>query len=267
MKQSLFLLLALLLATTTFNACKKDDTNLSDTDVMTAEDLSTNEDFAEQIDMDADLAIEDRGGSGGCPTVTFAQPEGTWPNTITIDFGTACTRPDGRVLSGKLIINQSNAIRTAGAIRTITHDNFFVDDVQVAGTRTWTNNGQDSNGFWSYTKTATDMQLTFADGTTTRWDKVRTSVLIQGGSTATHHDDVWSSTGTASGVNRNGNAFSANITEPLIKNADCRWIAQGTLSLVHGTRTASIDFGNGDCDRFAKFTNANGNTFTIRLRR
>ncbi|MEO6759004.1 MAG: hypothetical protein ABIO24_06080 [Saprospiraceae bacterium] len=61
--------------------------------------------------------------------------------------------------------------------------------------------------------------------------------------------------------------FSATITEPLIKNADCRWISQGTLSMVRGTRSTSIDFGNGNCDRFAKFTNNNGVSFTIRLRR
>ncbi len=152
-------------------------------------------------------------------------------------------------------------------MRTITHDNFFVDDVQVAGTRTWTNNGQDVNGFWSYTKTATDMKLTFADGTTTTGDKVRTSILIEGGSTAAPLDDVWSSTGTASGVNRQGNAFSATITGPLIKHADCRWISQGTLSVVRGTRSATIDFGSGECDRLAQLTNANGNTFSIRLRR
>lgn len=267
MKKSLLFLLTLLLATATFNACKKEDNQVSDTDVMTAEDLSTNEDFAEQIDLDADLAVEDRGGSGGCPTVTFAQPEGTWPNTITIDFGAACTRPDGRVLSGKLIVNQTNNIRTAGAVRTITHENFRVDDVQIEGTRTWTNNGQDANGFWSYTKTATDMKLTYADGTFTTWNKTRTSILIVGGTTDIHRDDVWSSTGTASGINRHGDVFSATITEPLIKHADCRWISQGTLSMVRGTRSATLDFGNGDCDRLGKLTNANGNTFTIRLRR
>ncbi len=267
MKKSLLFLIALFTATMLFNACKKDDAQVSDADVMTAEDLSTNEDFDEQIDLDADLAIEDRGGSGACPTVTFAQPEGTWPNTITIDFGTSCTRPDGRVLSGKLIVYQTNNIRTAGAVRTITHDNFFVDDVQVAGTRSWTNNGLDANGFRSYTKTATDMTLTFTDGTTTTWNKTRTSALIEGGATPAHRDDVWSSTGTANGVNRQGDAFSATIIEPLIKYADCRWIAQGILEMTRGERSGTLDFGIGDCDRFGKLTTGSGDTFTIRLRR
>jgi hypothetical protein len=264
MKKSLFFLLALLVSVAAFESCKKNDNN--DAVIATAEDLSANEDYIEQIDLDADIAVEERGG-GGCPTVTFAQPEGTWPNTITIDFGTSCTRPDGRVLSGKLIVNQTAEIRTAGAVRTVTHDNFFVDGTQVEGTRTWTNNGQNTDGQWSYTKVATDMKLTFEDGAVTTWNKTRSSVLIEGGATATHHDDVWSSTGTASGVNRNGRDFTATITEPLIKRADCRWISSGVIEFTVGDRTRSLDFGDGTCDRFGTLTLANGDSYSIRLRR
>jgi len=263
MKKSILFLIALIASITAFESCRKNDNN--DVVIATAEDLSANEDYTEQVDFDIDLAVEDRGGS--CPTVTFAQPEGTWPNTITIDFGTSCTRPDGRVLSGILIINQTAEIRTPGAVRTITHDNFIVDGVKVEGTRTWTNNGQNTDGLWSYTKVATNMKLTFEDGSFSSWSKTRTSVLIEGGSTATHHDDVWSSTGTASGVNRNGKDFTATITEPLIKHADCRWISQGVIEFTVGARTRSLDFGDGTCDRFGTLTLANGDSYSIRLRR
>ena len=266
MKKSLLFLIALFAAIAAFESCKKTDASADDALLTTAEDLSANEDYAEQVDFDADLAVEDRGG-GTCPSVTFAQPEGTWPNTITIDFGASCTRPDGRVLSGKIIVNQSAEIRTPGAVRTITHDNFYVDGVKVEGTRTWTNNGQNANGQWTYTKTAVDMKLTFEDGSTTTWNKTRISTLIEGGSTATHYDDVWSSTGTASGVNRNGLDFTATITEPLIKHADCRWISKGTIEIKVGLRTRSLDFGDGTCDRFGTLTLANGESFSIRLRR
>ena len=263
MKKSLFFL-ALSLSLIVLDSCRKNDNN--DSVIATAEDLSANEDYTEQIDLDADIAVEERGG-GTCPTVTFAQPEGTWPNTITIDFGAACTRPDGRVLSGILVINQTAEIRTAGAVRTVTHDNFFVDGIKVEGTRTWTNNGKNADGLWSYTKVATDMKLTFEDGNTTSWSKTRTSVLIEGGGTATHYDDVWSSTGTATGVNRNGKDFTATITTPLIKHADCRWISEGILEFTVGNRTRSLDFGDGNCDRFGTLTLANGDSYSIRLRR
>ena len=263
MKKSLFFLIALFASIVAFDSCKKNDNN--DTVITTAEDLSANEDNAEQTEMDIDEAVE-RGG-GDCPTVTFAQPKGTWPNTITLDFGPACTRPDGRVLSGIIVVNQSAEIRTSGAVRTITHDNFFVDGVKIEGTRTWTNNGQNADGFWSFTKVATDMKLTFEDGSMTTWNKVRTSVLIEGGGTAEHQDDVWCSTGSATGVNRNGKDFTATITSPLIKRADCRWISQGVIEFTVGARTRSLDFGDGTCDRFGTLTLANGDAFSIRLRR
>jgi hypothetical protein len=266
MKKSLLFAIALFASVAAFQSCQKNDSKADDLVVTTAEDLSASEDYAEQVDFDIDMGVEDR-GLGGCPTVTFAQPEGTWPNTITIDFGPACTRPDGRVLSGIIVLNQSAEIRTAGAVRTITHENFFVDGTKVEGTRTWTNNGQNAAGQWNYTKTATNMKLTFEDGTTTSWNKTRSSTLIEGGNTATHYDDVWTSTGTASGTNRNGTDFTATITEPLIKHADCRWISAGTLELTVGSRTRALDFGDGNCDRLGTLTLANGDSYTVRLRR
>jgi hypothetical protein len=92
-------------------------------------------------------------------------------------------------------------------------------------------------------------------------------VLIEGGTTATHWDDVWSSTGTAAGTNRNGKDFTATITEPLIKHADCRWISSGVIEFTVGARTRSLDFGDGTCDRVGTLTLANGDSYTIRLRR
>lgn len=269
MKKLLFMLALLLGTTFVFNACKKDDDNNKEEAVMTSEDLATAEDFSEQLDVDADEAIENAtagGGGGGCPTVTFAQPQGTWPNTMTIDFGAACPRPDGRILKGKIIVNQTGEIRTSGTVRTISHDGFYVDTVKVEGTRTWTNNGLDANGHWSYTKTATNMKLTYPDGSFSTWSKTRTSALIQGGGTPFILDDVWSSTGSASGVNRNGNSYTATVTDPLIKKIACRYISEGAIEFTRNGNVATLDFGDGTCDRFGQLT-VNGQTYTIRLRR
>lgn len=269
MKKSILLLIALFVGIIAFNACKKsDDTTANDADIMTSEDLATNEDFSEEIDFAADVAIEERGGSSTCPVVTLAQPWGTWPNTITIDYGTdGCAGTNGdHILKGKIIITQSADMFTTGATRTKTFENFYVDDVEVGGTKSWTNNGN-AGGNWSYTKTATDMVLNYPDGTSTTWNHTHTSTLIQGGSTLTHWDNVWSTTGNSSGVNRNGVAYSSAITEPLIKKATCRWISEGILEITRDGNTSTLNFGDGFCDRFGTLTTANGDTFTIRLRR
>ncbi|MFN0013939.1 MAG: hypothetical protein ACKVU2_05270 [Saprospiraceae bacterium] len=265
MKNARLLLIALLMGATYFQSCKKDD----DIDLVTSEDLAMSEDFSEQIDLAADVAVEERGGGSTCPTVTLAQPWGTWPNTITIDYGsTGCTGPNGdHFLKGKIIITQSAEMFTPGAVRTKTFENFFVDDVQVSGTKTRTNNGKDAAGNWSFTKTATNMAHLYPDGTSTTWNRTHTATLIQGGDTPTHWDNVWSVIGNASGTNRNGKAVTAVILEPLIKKALCRWISEGVVEHTRDGKTASLDFGNGTCDRFGQLTLPNGDTVTIKLRK
>ncbi len=269
MKKSILLLSALFVGIIAFNACKKsDDTDANNEDISTAEALATNEDFSEEIDFAADIAIEERGGGGTCPTVTLAQPWGTWPNTITIDYGTdGCAGPNGQhILKGKIIITQTAEMFTANAERSKTFENFYVDDVKVEGTKSWRNNGTDAAGAWSYTKNA-DMELTYDDGTSTAWTHTHTSTLVQGGNTLTHWDNVWSTTGNSSGTNRNGVAFTSTIVEPLVKKATCRWISEGKTEFTRDGNTSSLDFGDGTCDRFGTLTTANGDTFTIRLRR
>lgn len=265
MKKSLFFLL-LLAGIATFQACNKDDDNTNETEIAATEDIATSEDFAEQTDMDIDQAVEERGGPADCPTVTLASPWGTWPNTITIDYGDGCTRPDGRVLKGKIIVVQTDEIRTAGAVRNVSHDNFFVDDVQITGTRTWTNNGTDDTGLFSYTKSA-DMTLTYPDGTSSTWSTSRTNTLIEGGNTPEWVDNVWSITGNSTGTSRQGVAYTVTITSPLIKKAACRWISQGILQITRNGNASTLDFGDGDCDRFGSLTLPNGDVISIRLRR
>ncbi len=267
MKKSFFLLATLLMGIALFQSCEKSET--TDLDVMTSEDIATNEDFSEEIDFAADVAIEERGGGGTCPTVTLAQPWGTWPNTITIDYGTSgCTGPNGdHFLKGKIIIEQSAEMFTAGAVRSKTFDNFFIDDVQIGGSKSWTNNGKDASGNWSYTKTATNMLLSYPDGTSTTWNHTHTSTLIEGGSTPTHWDNVWSTTGNSSGTNRNGVDYTSVITEPLIKKALCRWISEGIVEFTRNGNTATLNFGNGTCDRFGTLTLPNGDPHTSKLRK
>ena len=78
---------------------------------------------------------------------------------------------------------------------------------------------------------------------------------------------MWSTTGNTTGVNRNGVAVTSTILEPLIKKASCRWISDGLIQFTRDDKTSTLDFGDGSCDRFGTLTTANGNTFTIRLRR
>ena len=267
MKKQILALTAAFALATFFTACdRKNDADRAD--LTTSEDLMTNLDYDEAADLDEDEAVADRGGSGSCPTLTWASPLGTWPNTLTVDYGTNCVRPDGRVLKGKVIITQSDStLRVAGATRTVTYDDFFVDDVQVGGSKTLTNNGLDANGLLSITKVV-DKTLTFTDGSTATWTGTKTRTWAEGQNTPLLLlDDVWSITGSGSGTNRDGDQFTMNITEPLIRRNNCRWISEGILTWTRNGRSRTLDFGDGTCDRVGTLTLANGDSFTIRLRR
>lgn len=265
MKNSFFLISALLLSISLFQSCVKKETDSAE--VTTAQDLAANADFSEQIDLAANIAIEERGGGGTCPVVTLDKPWGAWPNTLTIDYGTdGCTGPDGKhILKGKLIISQTADVFTKGATRTLTFDHFFVDAIGVEGTQSLTNNGLNAAAQWSFTKTAQNMIVSYPDGTTNAWSYTFTCTLIQGGLTLTWWDDIWSTTGTISGVNRDGVHYTADATKPLVKKATCAWLSEGTIALNIGGNTATVDYGDGTCDEWGTVTLPNGDVVKFKL--
>lgn len=265
MKNALFLITAILLSLPLFQSCVK--TESDDDMVSTAEDLATNAAFSDQIDLAANVAIEERGGGGACPVVTLEKPWGTWPNTLTIDYGAdGCAGPNGKnILKGKLIISQTADAFTKGATRTLTFENFYVDAIQVEGTQSWTNNGLNTAGQWSFTKVAKDMKVSYPDGTSNFWNLTHTSTIVEGGLTLTWWDDVWSTEGSISGKNRDGVSYSATTAAPLLKKATCGWVSAGAIDLNVGGNTAVIDYGDGDCDNKATVTLPNGDTVTIKL--
>ena len=95
---------------------------------------------------------------------------------------------------------------------------------------------------------------------------------IAGGDTDERIDDVFEITGSAEGVNRRGHAYTATITEPLIRQRDCRWLVDGTIEFTVTTETETltrtIDYGypNGECDNRALVTLNDGTEKVIKVR-
>jgi hypothetical protein len=265
MKKSLLLLAFFAISIAYFTACDRNSEKVDVLDTNTTEDIVANIDYDAAADLDEDLAVDDR--NGPCPIRTFLNPQGAWPNTITVDFGDTCVRPDGRVLKGKIIITQSDStMRIPGATRTISYDGFYVDDVKIEGTKSLINNGIGADGFWSITKTI-DKKLIYADGTFTTWVGAKIRTLVEGAGTINPLDNVWSITGSGSGVNRDGADFTCTITTPLMKHANCRWISEGIMTWTKDNGTRTLNFGDGTCDKFGELTRPNGDVLTIKLRK
>lgn len=201
----------------------------------------------------------------GCATVirdTTANPK-----TITVDFGSVnCACNDGKNRRGKVIVSYTGAYRDPGTVITHTTNQYFVNDNQVIGTKTVTNEGRNgSNNLW-YSIVVNGQVIKANNGGTITWNSTRQREWIAGESTLLNWlDDVYLITGTANGIAATGETFTATITSPLRKELSCYHFVSGTLKVEPANHAERIiDWGSGTCDNTATVT-INGNTYTISL--
>ncbi|TND09332.1 MAG: hypothetical protein FD123_1419 [Bacteroidetes bacterium] len=262
----------------TLTSCKKED---EDTDTSGASDNA----LAESTYQDA-ANIADEAGTGAlsnyridpenggllttCATITRDSANSADADTITVDFGSVnCYCNDGRNRRGKILIVYNGTYRDSGSTWTITFDNYFVNDNQVMGSKTVTNNGHNSAGHLVYSINVNGTILLANNGGTITWTSQRQREWTAGESTPVWYDDTYSITGSASGTGASGNTFTANITNPLIRNMafGCRrHFVQGTFEFTPSNKPMrTVDFGNGACDDIATVT-INNHVYTIHLR-
>ena len=284
MKTNRLLLFALLTASISaafITGCRKDE---EDNDTSASGDNA----FAEATFNDVNNIADEAGYSGSvsayrlgsgndegslltsCATVTFDSLNTADQDTIHINFGTTnCTGNDGRQRRGEILVYYSGRYRDSASTHTITFNNYFVDDNQVLGTKTVTNNGHNAAGHLVYSINVSGQIILANNGGTITWNSQRQREWTQGESTLIWSDDVYSITGSASGTGANGHNFTVTITNPLIRNMalGCRrHFTQGTFTLTPDNKpTRTVDFGNGACDDIATVT-INSHTYTIHLR-
>jgi hypothetical protein len=260
--------------------CKKDE---EDNDTSASSDNA----FAEATYNDVTNISDEAGVSGSlsnyrtgpaaddgiltsCATITFDSVNTSDQDTIHINFGTTnCTGNDGRNRRGEILVYYSGHYRDSASTHTITFNNYYVNDNQVLGTKTVTNQGHNAQGHLVYSINING-QINLANNAgTITWVSQRQREWTQGESTAYWNDDVYSITGSASGTGSDGHTFTATITSPLIRNMaiGCRrHFVQGTFDLTPDSRpTRTVDFGSGACDDVATVT-INNHTYTIHLR-
>ncbi len=190
-------------------------------------------------------------GNFDCASVSEETPEGAdYPKTITIDYGDGCEAFNEMVKSGQVIITVTGPREEAGSQKIVTFNNFSVNDHAIEGTRTFTNNGDNS-----YTVVLEDGKITTPEGEEMTRNSTRTKSLVEGADTDTREDDAWQVTGSASGVNAEGLSWSKSITSPLTISAGCRYIVSGIVqSQTEGESLKVVDFGNGTCDNLYTIT-------------
>jgi hypothetical protein len=274
MKRIFLSLLAL--ATLTFVACNKDNnvtpvTETAELMAVSSEDMSETESSTQSTEDELDDVLEENGLTvRGCkPTVTLSAPKGTYPQTITLTFDGNCNDQHARKRMGQIVTTLTDSLTKAGASKTVTYKNFVLDSTKVEGTRKWTNTGKNAQGQPTFKREATNMKLTFSDGTFTTWTAIHSVAKTQGYDTPRlFADDVWAVTGNTSGINRKGKTYESVISSPIVHKALCPWIVKGVRTVTVNDKTFSLDYsyGGGDCDRDALLTLENGTTKVIKIR-
>lgn len=178
--------------------------------------------------------------------------------TVTIDFGEEnCESADGKYRRGKIIIERTGFYFTGDVTATYSFENYFVDDNQLTGTKTYTGSFND-DGTYSSTF-VTDGSIILADGSgTITWHSERNRLISEGAETRRFADNRVEITGFSNGTTADGSTFESEILEPLVRiyEEGCfRFYVSGIVKInkADGTEIL-IDYGDGTCDNLAEVT-------------
>ena len=186
-----------------------------------------------------------------CPTITVdTTPILSFPKTVTIDYGTGC---NGK--KGKLTAVFTGKFGAFGTIITITADSNYSQGSNKINVGTHTIvTGLSNSGHKTFNLSIGGGHVMMGGGNVT-WNSTRTVQWIEGDSTLDPMDDVYLISGSTTGTNLNGDAFSSTITTPLRVATNCAWIESGIITVTTiNNKTRTIDFGTGTCDNKATVT-------------
>jgi hypothetical protein len=180
---------------------------------------------------------------------------GSYPKTLTLDFGSGCTSADGILRKGKLTYVFSAPILVPGATASVTFNQYVVNNYGLQGTYSITNNSSDVNGI-SFTTQVTNGIITYPNATNYHYSHNKTYTMTAGSTTPFDiTDDVYSISGNSSFSTTGGASLVFNATTPLVKAVSCHNVSSGVVTFVYNQAvTGTIDFGNGTCDDLATVT-------------
>jgi hypothetical protein len=194
-----------------------------------------------------------------CPDVTIVEGDNDgYPKEITLDYGDSTVLNNGKVLSGVIVIELSAAKSSQDYVRTVTYTDFGMDSVVVNGTSIVEVDKVDE----MFRKFTSSLTFTFlADGTEIVRESERIWQWIAGLDTEDDQtDDIITISGTAY-ASMNGETYQKEITTPLKRLGDCKYIVEGVVSItLNGDVICTMDYGDGSCDEIAVMTNADGET-------
>jgi hypothetical protein len=290
MKTNLILKLTVLFAVILFASCTKDN---DDKTTITQEEAGINAKIDIASDDISDIVEKEEQSTysnsttgrtieaatttySNCATVSRVPAFGTviTPGTLvtkTIDFGTTgCLLNNGNSVKGKIIITFTYQPTATSHTITYTFDDFYHNAIKYVGTKTFTRVMSEATATSPSHPIVTmnvDITATFPNGNSYVRVGQRVREIVEGFSTPILGDNVYQVTGSWTTSFPNTTIQTSTITTPLKVKLSCilvnkPLIVQGVITFVRNNNTATLDYGNGDCDNLAVFT-INGNSYNI----
>jgi hypothetical protein len=209
-----------------------------------------------------------------CATITRVPSFGTplTPGTQvtkTIDFGTGCTLSNNNVVSGKIIITFTYQPTATSHTVNYSFVNFYHNNIKIEGDKSFTRTMTQATATSpSHPIVVMNMDLTATiNGQSHHRVGTRTREIIEGyGTPNIFYDNVYSIIGNWTTTHPTG-VVTSTITTPLKAKMSCLnqnkpLLVQGIITFTKNNNTATLDYGNGDCDNLAVYT-VNGNSYNI----
>ncbi len=269
MKTKIFLLAAAAVLIS-FSSCKKDAGLIDQTSVDLADDNTVSDVIFDDVFNTADNAsiiVDNLAKSGEaksattvmsdtCPVITITKPTSAlWPKVVTIDFGTGCTGFNDNIRSGKIVVEVTGPRLVTGSKKTVTFVDYHFNDMKVEGTKVIENKGPNSNQNMVISISLTGGKVTLPDGRTIERSINQQREWIAGMQTKEIWDDECLVTGSATGKNPKGIAYTNTIITALHWKRACRFIVAGVERMEReGAQPVEINYGTGECDAKATVT-------------
>lgn len=251
------------------------DFTTTETDVIMQSDFDEIDDIVEGAMGYSDGSIggktasieEGRGMDerASCATVTHDEIA----KTITIDFGDGCTGPYGNTRSGIIFITYSGKRFVPGSFWIVELRNFYFNDRHIEGTRKVENVSESIETNPTFHITLVNGKITWPDSTFATREVDRYRVWVRAANPLL--DEIHVLEGSiANGLTREGARYSTTVLADLIFKRACRGShiaripVEGIVEVTVGDNTATIDFGNGECDSIVIITK-NGRTKEVDL--
>jgi hypothetical protein len=268
MRTKIFLMITAMVALS-FSSCKEDPTLNDQTSIDLADDDAVADAVYEDVFNTADNAsiILDamvKSGdaksetivSDSCPSITVTHPStAMWPKTVAIDYGSGCSGFYDNTRSGKIIIEVTGPRFTVGSKRTVTFVNYFFNNIKVEGTKVLETKEYSSNQRLIVLVKLTGGKLTLPNGKTIERTMDHQREWTAGLLTKNIWDDECLVTGTATGKNIDGVAYTNTIVSALNWKRACRFIVAGIVKIERdGKQPVELNYGDGECDAKAVVT-------------